>query len=182
MLDLNTLQEHAVFIGIAIVGGAFGGLIFELLQKRRGGATGAIENWSRGASFIDLGWGASVLVGIAAAVIVNYLLAPITVHTADDGAVTRTYDLIKLVGLSMLAGSAGPTIISSAQARLVAALESQRADTTQRVAEEGLSDVESTLKTPGSTDSTATSATAVSAARERLAAVRGALAALRVQR
>ncbi len=53
--NLNTREDYIVFFAILIIGGAFGGLLFELLQ-RRGKRTGALEEVRRISGYLDLGW------------------------------------------------------------------------------------------------------------------------------
>ena len=42
---------------------------------------------------------------------------------------THEYDLVKLVALSLIVGSAGPAFLSTAQSRVMSALNAQKADT-----------------------------------------------------
>lgn len=181
MLALDSLADHGVFIGIAVVGGAFGGVVYELLLQR-GKRTGALAIPRRHAGYFDLGWGASVVIGIAAALVVLYLLAPINERTEAENTVTRMYDLIKLIALSVIAGSAGPSMIGALQARVIAALEAQRADDTADVATAALDQVEASLQ--GATAAgvaNESTRTPLAEAQSQVAAAKQAIAALRAE-
>jgi hypothetical protein len=71
-------------------------------------------------------------------VIALYFLAPITttVTQQPDGSsvTTRNYDIIKLVALSLVVGTAGTTFIAAAQARILAAVNEQKVQTMEAVA------------------------------------------------
>jgi hypothetical protein len=47
---------------------------------------------------------------------------------------TQSYDLIKLVALSLVVGTAGTTFIAAAQARIIAAVNEQKVQTMEAVA------------------------------------------------
>ncbi len=124
-------------------------------------------------------WIASVVLGIGASVIILYFLAPITERTGAAGAITRTYDLIKLIPLAVAAGSDGPSVISATQASIIAALEAKRADQTHDVAQQQLNKVEETISPAGAADNVGAPGGALTTARAQIAAARDALAAIR---
>jgi hypothetical protein len=103
--------------------GAIGGVVADLLQTR-GNITGAVELPGRAAGeqrLLELGLWASVILGAAAAIAVLYFLPPTVVSDGET-----QYDVVKGVALALLAGSAGRTVLTSAQARLLASLKDQQ--------------------------------------------------------
>lgn len=139
MVELNdSLVNHFYFFLTAAVLGAVGGIAFELLQAR-GRVTGALERprWKAyNGRYIDLGWVSSVIVGAVAALVVLYLFPPEVTQTVKDGVTVekRSYEIVKLVALSLIAGSAGRAILTAAQTRVQAALSEQRANEMEAVA------------------------------------------------
>jgi hypothetical protein len=118
--------------------GMIGGLGAELLIKRvvapATEETGIIELPHRLTPvWVAFGFPASLFVGAIAAVAAQYFLAPITETVmpavgTTAATVTRTYDLVKLVPLALIVGSAGPAFLASAQSRLLSALNAQKVD------------------------------------------------------
>jgi hypothetical protein len=109
---------------VAGVVGAIGGLVADLLQTR-GTITGAVELPGRVVDdqrLLELGLWASVILGAAAAIAVLYFLPPTVVSNGET-----QYDVVKGIALALLAGSAGRTVLTSAQARLLASLKDQQA-------------------------------------------------------
>lgn len=134
MIELGgNAVNYTIMMVVATVIGGFGGIGAELLQDWMGN-TGTIEKpRPLDKDRYDLGWTASVLLGAMAAVAILYFLPPqveTTVQT-DSGEVVTTisYELVKLVALSLIAGSAGSVILRALVDRLQALLERQRAQT-----------------------------------------------------
>lgn len=139
MFPLTDGYDYAVMLGVAALCGAFGGFVFELLQ-RRDGNPGKIElpkRYKGMTPLYDLGWLASVIVGAVAAVAILYFFPPVLNIEANGQAATATlqYDLIKLVALSLITGSAGGSVLSALQARVLAKLNEQKAQSTRAVSE-----------------------------------------------
>jgi hypothetical protein len=114
--------------------GAIGGLGAELLIQRADN-TGTLEIPGRlpGTRFVDIGFPASLILGAIAAVAILYFFPPvvekITEGTGTEGpTTTHEYDLVKLIALSLIVGSAGPAFLSTAQSRLLSALNAQKAN------------------------------------------------------
>jgi hypothetical protein len=123
MIDLPEPWNWIVMLLVAASLGAFGGLVHEFLHKDRG-----VEG--------RLGWFAGPLIGAAAALAVLYFFPPQipTVKVAEDGTSTTTYvyDLVKLVALSLIAGSAGGTLLTAMQARVLAQVKEQEVQTAEQ--------------------------------------------------
>lgn len=148
MVELKETIDYLWLFLLAAGLGAIGGLAFELMQTRLG-ETGLLEIPSRRGAFRDLGFWASVLIGAIAAVASLWVFPP-EVHTtvAQGGKSTTTteYDLIKVVGLSLIVGSAGSSFLSALQARALAKVKAQEAEITRRVANEQISLLEEHLE------------------------------------
>lgn len=123
MIGLPQPWNWIVMLIVAASLGALGGLAHEFLHKNR-----STEE--------RLGWFAGPLVGAATALAILYFFPPQipTVTVAQDGTSTTTYvyDLVKLVALSPIAGSAGGTLFSAMRARLLARVKAQDVQTAEQ--------------------------------------------------
>lgn len=136
MIELKETVDYVFMILVAAGVGAIGGLASELLLERSEN-TGTIELPGRiaGTRILDLGFPASLLIGAIAAASILYFFPPTTETvtpsaTAGEPATTVVeFDLVKLVALSLIVGSAGPRFLSAAQTRVLAALNEQKAGT-----------------------------------------------------
>jgi|SRR3954470_481408 hypothetical protein len=135
MIELNQTADYIYMILVAAGLGAIGGLGAELLLKR-GEDTGTLEIPGRlkGTRFFDIGFPASLIIGAIAAVAILYFFPPVVekITAGVGGAAPKTtheYDVVKLVALSLIVGSAGPAFLATAQSRLMSALNAQKADT-----------------------------------------------------
>jgi hypothetical protein len=133
VIELVEDSDYVSMILLAAGVGAIGGLGAELLLKRaENTGTLDIPGKLKGTRFVDIGFPASLIIGAIAAVAILYFFPPVieTVTSGEDGAApetTREYDLVKLVALSLIVGSAGPAFLSTAQSRVMSALNAQRA-------------------------------------------------------
>jgi len=156
VIDLGNIADYVRLLAVAAVFGAVGGLAFELLQHRVGLAVGASDSSaSKSGSdpssdsgeialphmvgpYLSLGVIASLLIGAIAALGALYFFPPaisITVQAADGTSRTGlSYELVKLVGLSLLIGSAGPSVLSTMQGRVLDAVKTQKLATKVNVA------------------------------------------------
>jgi hypothetical protein len=156
VLELSETGDWIVMIVIAAVLGAIGGLAFELLQTRYG-ETGFIQlprPRGRGRYF-DLGVGANVIVGAIAAVAALAIFPPeVERIVVQDSTTTTTleYKLTQVVSLSLVIGSAGSAFMSAFQARVFALLKEQEAETTRRIAEQELNDLETEMRDTANTE------------------------------
>jgi hypothetical protein len=148
MLTLGGWQDYLRMFLWAAALGAVGGLAYELLQSRRR-QTGMFERprtvgKGRAISYWDFGGFASLLIGAVAAVAALWVFPPeVVVKVGADGAseTTRQWDVVKLVGLSLVIGSAGATFLGSLQARALALVKTEEAAKTKAVADSQLSSI-----------------------------------------
>jgi hypothetical protein len=135
MIPMETMSDVVRMLVVAGILGAVGGLISQLMSTLQLSPVPT----TRAALFTPLiGWIANPLVGAAAAVIALYFLAPITTTVTKEAngtsVTTQEYDLIKLVALSLVVGTAGTAFITAAQARIIAAVNEQKVETMEAVA------------------------------------------------
>lgn len=150
MVELNGFWDYLGLFGLAAVLGGVGGLAYELLQTRRGQTTGWIEvphNVDRG-RFQDWGVLGSVVIGAIAAVAALWVFPPESNAAVVAGKVVTTtkYDVVKVVGLSLIIGSAGSSFLAALQARALALVKAQEAKQTQQVAQTQLDDVKKAVE------------------------------------
>lgn len=129
MITLANPADYVVVFVLAAVAGLLGGLAAELLLSRDG-ETGTFELPARKGAFFDLGGFAPLLIGAVVGVAILIVFPPETtiVTDADDGTSTafRAYDTVRLVATSLVAGSAGGSVLSSLQSRVTAAVNESR--------------------------------------------------------
>jgi hypothetical protein len=133
MIELETVPQHLLMLGIAAVFGGIGGIAAELLELRgEAKDTGALEiPRSLGKRYRDLGWLASVVLGAIAATAALFFLAPteeIVRPVAGGTETTTEYELFKLVALSLIVGSAGSRFLAALQDRALATAKAERTD------------------------------------------------------
>ncbi len=134
MIDLNHTIDYIYMLLIAAGLGAIGGVGAELLLKRADN-TGTVLLPSRlKGHLFELGFISSLIIGAIAAVAILYFFPPViaTVTAGKSGGAPTTshqYDVVKLVALSLIVGSAGPAFLSTAQSRMASALNEQKIDT-----------------------------------------------------
>jgi hypothetical protein len=153
MIVLNGWQDYTRMFALATILGVVGGLAYELMQTRRR-QTGMFELPRRVGGkgrigYFDFGGFASMIVGAVAAVAAIWVFPPeVMVETAADGATTTTrhWDIVKLVGLSLIVGSAGASFLGALQARALAQVKTQEAAATQRVAKAQIDTIEAEVK------------------------------------
>ncbi len=139
MLTLETTGDYLLMVLIAAVGGLVGGLAAELLLSRDG-QTGAFELPGRRTGLFDLGGFATLVVGAVAGVAI-LLVLPATatvVTTAADGSTTTaaSFDLVRLVATTLVAGSAGGSVLTALQSRVTAAINEARVEFVRATGEE----------------------------------------------
>jgi len=131
MLTLATTGDYVLMVLIAAGSGLIGGLAAELLLSRDG-RTGAFElpDWSGG--LLDFGGFATLIVGAVAGVAILLVLPANTtvVTTTSDGTSTSaaSFDLLRLVATTLVAGSAGGSVLTALQARVTAAINEARVE------------------------------------------------------
>lgn len=139
MLTLETSGDYLLMVLIAAVGGLVGGLAAELLLSRDG-QTGAFELPGRRTGLFDLGGFATLVVGAVAGVAILLVLpATATVVTTEaDGSTTTaaSFDLVRLVATTLVAGSAGGSVLTALQSRVTAAINEARVEFVRATGEE----------------------------------------------
>jgi hypothetical protein len=176
MITLANPSDFVFLFVLAAVAGMIGGLAAELLLTRDG-ETGAFELPGRKGAVFDLGGIAGLLVGAVVGVAILIVFPPETtiVTNAADGSTSsvRGYDIVRLVATSLVAGSAGGSVLSGLQARVTAAVNESRV---QFTAAAGQQQIDQMLETAtASVSDAARAGTAGGAARPGGARPRGAL-------
>jgi len=131
---INWSWDMVAVLAVTAACGAVGGLVHELLRTH-GKQDGMLEKPHRKGLYVILGWGASVIVGAVAAIAILYFISPgQTITTTGTGGAkitTSNYDLIKVVALALIAGSAGASLLTSLQSRLAALITAADLSRTQ---------------------------------------------------
>jgi hypothetical protein len=147
MLTLDTTADTLLLVLIAAAGGMVGGLAAELLLSRDG-QTGAFELPGRRTGLLDLGGFASLIVGAVAGVAILLVLpATTTVVTTDADGTTTTaasVDLLRLIATTLVAGSAGGSVLTALQSRVTAAINEARVEFVRATGEEEVDRVRDT--------------------------------------
>jgi hypothetical protein len=134
VIDLTHTVDYVYMLLIAAGVGAVGGLGAELVMNRaESSGTLALPGSTKDKAIWRMGFPASLIVGAIAAVAVLYFFPPVVekIVTGTNGAPAKTvnqYELAKLVPLALIVGSAGPAFLSTAQSRLMSALNAQKAE------------------------------------------------------
>ena len=133
MIELSSTSDYIYMLLVAAGVGAIGGLGAELILNR-GGSTGilSLPHADRANGMVTLGFPASLIVGAIAAVAALYFFTPVVERVVTTAAgvpaqKVSEYNLAKLVPLALIVGSAGPAFLGSLQARLMSALNAQKA-------------------------------------------------------
>src|SRR5215211_2383872 len=119
MISLETSADWTWLLVLAAALGALGGLTYELIQIRR--RNNEALNTASMLAQTNMPWPASLIigavVGAVAALAVLYIFPPwtATVTEAANGTTTTDYryDVIKLVSLAVIAGSAGESLLNA---------------------------------------------------------------------
>jgi hypothetical protein len=147
MLTLETTGDYLLLVLIAALSGLVGGLAAELLLSRDG-QTGAFELPGRSRGLLDFGGFASLIVGAVAGVAILLVLPASTtvVTTESDGTTTSatSFDLLRLVATTLVAGSAGGSVLTALQARVTAAINAARVEFVRATGEEEVDRVRDT--------------------------------------
>ena len=111
---------------VALIAGAIGGIAYDLLLALQGGVTGLTEEPHLlnigNDRFWDWGFLGSMFVGAITAAGALFFIpqeTTITVQAANGSMVAQTsYNLVKLIALSLIVGASGPTILSAMTSKL----------------------------------------------------------------
>lgn len=147
MLTLASTGDYLFMVLIAAVSGLLGGLAAELLLSRDG-QSGAFELPGRSKGRFDFGGFASLVVGAVAGVAILLVLPAnqTVVSTTADGTTTSTasFDLLRLIATTLVAGSAGGSVLTALQARVTAAINAARVEFVRATGEEEVERVRDT--------------------------------------
>jgi hypothetical protein len=150
VVELSGFWDYLGLFCLAGLLGAIGGLAYELMQARRGQA-GWVElprPVQRG-RYRDWGVWANLTIGAIAALAALWVFPPevkTTIDAAGKSTSTTEYDVIKVVGLSLIIGSAGSSFLAAMQARALALVKDQEAKQTRKVAEQQLDAVKTSVE------------------------------------
>jgi drug/metabolite transporter (DMT)-like permease len=129
MLNIDELGGALGALAIALVAGAIGGLVSELLFERgKSRRTGILIVPKFRSPRLDLGSGAAVIIGAAAGLAAVALLVPVTdVMVAE--VKERQVDWIRILGIAIVAGAAGQAFWAALTKGLTATDFSARLET-----------------------------------------------------
>lgn len=135
MVELGGIRDYVLLFALAAVLGGIGGFAYELTL----GGHGRVEmpRWTHRGRYRDLGVWANVILGAIVAPAALWLFPPeerTTVNAAGEATTTTEWDIVKVVGLSLIIGSAASSFLTAMQARALALVKAQEAQQTQRVA------------------------------------------------
>jgi hypothetical protein len=171
MVDLEGTFDYVLLFALAAALGAVGGLVYELTLTR-GGQTGRLEYPHRTRRFRDLGYLANMILGAVAAIAALSVFPPdvkTSVDAAGQTVSTTEYDLVSVVALSLIIGSAGGGFLSAMQARTLALVNAQKTKQTEELATGQLDAVEDKVRSEAPTPEVIAQLTA---AKKAIASVR----------
>jgi hypothetical protein len=138
-VDLTTTKTKIVFWAIVALCGALGGLAAELVKARKIGPRseeGAIELSKRlTPRLLDLGTPASLIVGAVAAAVAVWIFSMVDTVSRGTGAsaqIVDQYNVVRLVGVALIAGFSGPKFLQTAAERTLALIDEQHMETALR--------------------------------------------------
>jgi hypothetical protein len=145
VITLSSTHDYVVLFAIAALFGAIGGLTYELLQTRSR-ETGAVElPWrQQGWRYIHLGVISSVILGAVAAIAISYFFTPevqVTEKVNGVALIKTKWQIVKVIPLSLIVGSAGGAFLEAMRSRVLAELNQKKADTAKAVGKAGLDGV-----------------------------------------
>jgi uncharacterized protein (DUF1501 family) len=153
VIELDGTRDYVILLLVASALGAIGGFAYELTL----GGKGRIElprKTHRG-RYSDLGVWANVLLGAIAAPAALWVFPPeerTSVNAAGEAVTTTEWNIIKVVGLSLIIGSAASSFLTAMQARALALVKTQEAEQTRKVANQQLEAVKSAVQTNASAE------------------------------
>jgi hypothetical protein len=146
MVTLKNSMDYVWMFLIAGGLGALGGIAYELLQVRHGDL-GALEvpRLRENKRFLDLGFVASLILGAVAAIAISYFFTP-EIQVVESNATVTKWEIVRLVPLSLIVGSAGGAFLGAMQARVLARVNEVKLQTARNVFTNQLDQVEQTAK------------------------------------
>jgi hypothetical protein len=142
VVTLSSAHDYVVLFAVAAAFGGLGGIAYELAQTRASSDTGALElPWFRGWRYFDLGFISSVILGAVAAVAISYFFTPeqqVAETVKGASVVVTKWQIVKVVPLSLIVGSAGGAFLEAMRARITSQLNAQAVVATQTVANQAV--------------------------------------------
>jgi hypothetical protein len=157
LVTLDSVTDYVWLFVVAGCFGALGGFAYELLQVRGSQQTGTVElaGWrGENRSFYDLGLFASLALGAIAAIAISYFFTPevlVKSGAAPNEVITTKWQIVKVVPLSIIVGSAGGAFLTAMQARVLAQLNAQKAATTAAVSKTAVAQIAEAARTASQT-------------------------------
>lgn len=151
MIILEGTWDYVWMLATIAGAGLFGGLLYELLQVRST-ESGTIELPGRRADrrFLDLGFGASLVTGAGAALGIAFFFRPDVQRPVENvtGAQTLVmqWEIVRVIALSIIVGSAGGAFLTALQARVRALLDQEGANIRNNLAAAGTQGVAESAK------------------------------------
>ena len=151
MVTLESVSDYVWLFVTAGIFGAVGGFAYELLQvRKKQSGTLELPRHRSTDSFVDLGFFASLALGAIAAMAVTYFFTPeVLVKTQEGGVdvITTKWQIVKVVPLSIIVGSAGGAFLTAMQTRALAQLNAQKAETTAAVSKTAVAQIAASATT-----------------------------------
>jgi len=152
MVLLAHPHDYVQLFLYAAMFGAIGGVAYALLQVRRED-TGFLEvPWYRDGR-LGLGFLASMIVGAIAAIAVSYFFTPeVLVKVTVNGkeVVQTNWQVVKVIPLSIIVGSAGGAFLDAMRGRVLAQLNAQKIAATQAAGKAAVEQIAQAAKTSAS--------------------------------
>ena len=147
MIELDGTRDYVILLLVAAGLGAIGGLAYELTLGGRGRIE--LPRTTHRGRYLDLGVWANVILGAIAAPASLWIFPPeerTTVNAAGQTVTTTEWNIIKVVGLSLIIGSAASSFLTAMQARALALVKTQEAEQTRKVASQQLEAVKTAVE------------------------------------
>ncbi len=149
MVSLNTTLDYVWLFLVAGAFGAVGGVAYELLQARQSEAgTLKLPKW--GPDGLRLGFVASLVLGAIAAVAISYFFTPEIQVKVGEGAaqhIETQWQIVKVIPLSLIVGSAGGALLTAMQARVLAQVTEQKKTATKAAGKAAVDQLAASYKT-----------------------------------
>jgi hypothetical protein len=124
---LTDWWDYLLLFAVAAVLGGLGGLAYELTIGGRGRIEIPRSEWDKG-RYRDLGVWANVILGAIVAPAALSIFPPEeTVVTPGQPGTVTEWNIVEVVGLSVIVGSAASTFLTAMQARAMAVVKAQGA-------------------------------------------------------
>jgi hypothetical protein len=133
MVELNSTGDTVWMLVVTFLVGLLGGVAAAFIEWRKSCAQPQAKTCNRSWSAVSC-----VFLGAIAAVAILYFFPPTTTETSLSGETVSSYDLVKLVALALIVGSAGAAFLQAMQTRALALASAERTEATKATATEAL--------------------------------------------